>query len=454
MKNQARTFAAITAVSTLVASSAYSATWTNPDGGLFSDDNNWDPSAPTATDTAEFDFVAANADYTVSFDADAASSNLFVRRQSVTFDLAAFRYDAGPTFFLTNINREGSFAILGDSASDNRGTLAATTVSLVTGNGSDGDVKIGGALVTASGAVTGSSGTDTSLALMITDGAHLVQVIDGSQAFVNNFSSGTGSTANIEVTGEGSLLALNRLNLGGTATAKVGVADLTVGDGASLLLNRQPTGAGNALKLKVWDGSTLTLENGTVGVTSENTFARRGIVEIAGTLQGIGKFELAEDSGTLGYFSLDNLVGGVIAPGTATTTGMLQFEDTEFTSAGTLAIKFANPSSDQIILTSAGRSATITGDIEFSALDGFSITEETIFDVLIADSIDFSGSSNFESFLAANELEGTLGVVTLDSGEYAGFEALRVTLVPEPASAMLVATGGALMLIRRRGRNN
>lgn len=67
--------------------------WANPLGGFFQDDNNWALSAPDATTDAVF---MLDANYAVTFDADAASKRLIARRGEVTYDFGggAFRgYD-------------------------------------------------------------------------------------------------------------------------------------------------------------------------------------------------------------------------------------------------------------------------------------------------------------------------------------------------------------------------
>ena len=79
--------------------------WSNPLGGVFSDDANWlGGKAPTAADRT---FFNSDSKSLVTFSADATTNGLWIRTDEVVFDLNAHTYTAsGPS---------GAFAVGGIS---------------------------------------------------------------------------------------------------------------------------------------------------------------------------------------------------------------------------------------------------------------------------------------------------------------------------------------------------
>jgi len=298
--------------------------WTAMQGGMFSTFANWDPAGvPINSDQARFDRVTGA--YTVLFDQEEASANVFVDRGSPKFDLQGHTYTLGnydsvyissttflPRLTITNGTVQGwGITVAGWDQAD-RGELVVSTggkwsgmyAPLTIGQGGQGKVTIenGGVLENGHGWAADSEG----------------------------------SRANVLVTGFGSLwdcMGTYQFGLSGTAemvvadggTARFGMLEMALYPGSQSTAN--VSGTGSLLSITGWDdyglviggeGDALVSVTGGGRLTSPNAGVMIGRdAGGTGTLQVSGTGSRATLGGSLtvggsgiGYLNIEG--GGVV----------------------------------------------------------------------------------------------------------------------------------------------
>ncbi|MGB2820539.1 MAG: PEP-CTERM sorting domain-containing protein, partial [Phycisphaerae bacterium] len=220
---------------------------------------------------------------------------------------------------------------------------------------------------------------------------------------------------------------------------------LTVGGDIATVASG-PTGPGTMTI--TLDGGLLDLTGGSMdlGPASPPSFSFTG-----GTLKDVGGFDDTLNQGILvmGMPQGD----GVLAPG-GSIGGTSIAGDYNLVS-GSLEIEIQSPGStggtdyDQVELTAPASTASLDGTLEVVLLGGYLPAYETTFDVVTANSVllgprfvlDESGAP----MPAGRYFDASVAGL-------AGGQALRLTVLPEPATLALLALG-ALVVIRRRKRN-
>ena len=276
-----------------------------------------------------------------------------------------------------------------------RYTGGTGTVTL-DGNGSKIDVTVN----TAGSTRVGRDGNGT---LLIRNGGKMT-------ATILEIGYSTGTTGNVTVTGSGStLVASNAIGVGGSTSAKGGTGTLTVAD--SGLFSTTNT-------LKVWNGSTLTLDNGTVKATGGFTFTGSN-VKGTGTIDG-------------NVNSTGTTYAPGASPGLLTITGWLTLSSTD-----TLNMEIGGSAPSLFDRFSVGGVVTLgNATLNLSLLAGFE-SNAAVNDTLTL--IDNTGASGINGKFA-NVAEGAsivVGNVTFTASYVGGTGndfVLKVTQLPQPAS--------------------
>lgn len=285
----------------------------------------------------------------------------------------------------------------GEGLGSNSFTKEGTGTQILSGNNTYSGITTisGGVLQIGSGGTSGSLGTGA-----VTDNATLA--FDRSDAFtVANNITGTG---NLSQQGDGILTLSGTNSLGGVVTALSGTLSITgQTDFGSMTIASGATLGGNG---------TLTSAGGSVILASGSHLA-------PGTSPGVLTVDLA---------------GGTFDVSAAVTPA----------ASAALVFELGNPDSDGVLLNntflSIGNGVLGFDDFVFSAAAGFG--EGTY--------VLFNGSSPITGSLAGN-LSGPVAgsyLGTLSTAD--GGNDLVLTVVPEPGSAALLASGLALLARRRR----
>jgi T5SS/PEP-CTERM-associated repeat protein len=230
--------------------------WTATPGGMFSTSFNWDPAGvPINTDQARFDRVTGA--YTVWFDQDEASANLFVDRGSPKFDFQGHTYSLSnydsayissntflPRLTITNGTVQGwGITVAGWDPAD-RGELVVSTGGKWSGMYAPLTIGQGG-----QGKVTVENGG----------------VLENGHGWAADYE---GSRANVLVTGFGSLWNCTgsyQFGLSGTAemvvadggTARFGTLEMALYPGSQSTAN--VSGSGSLLSITGWDDYGLVI---------------------------------------------------------------------------------------------------------------------------------------------------------------------------------------------------
>jgi T5SS/PEP-CTERM-associated repeat protein len=298
--------------------------WTNMQGGMFSTSFNWDPAGvPINTDQAHFERVTGA--YTVWFDQEEASANLFVYRGSPTFDLQGHTYTLSnydsayissttflPRLTITNGTVQGwGITVAGRDQAD-RGELVVSTGGKWSGIFAPLTIGQGG-----QGKVTVENGG----------------VLKNGHGWAADYE---GSRANALVTGFGSLwdcMGSYQFGLSGTAemvvadggTARFGMLEMALYPGSQSTAN--VSDSGSLLSITGWDdyglviggeGDALVSVTGGGRLTAPNAGVMIGRdAGGTGTLQVSGTGSRATIGGSLsvggdgiGYLNIES--GGVV----------------------------------------------------------------------------------------------------------------------------------------------
>ena len=298
--------------------------WTNPAGGSYSTNTNWDLGTPPGiADNAVFDLSGGG--YTVDFGLSPTNSQLRVEDDNVVLDLG------GNTWQLTRADMIESSVAVGWGIG-NSGWLTVTdgTLSCV-------DARVGTS--DAEGALTVQQGGDLSVTAGLTVSNGLVSIADGSVSATDvliewDTSMGTGQGARIDLVDAASSLTTGTLSVGGmmgpgvltvtgaaqavvTGTCRVGApsgaCDLTVAGAGSQL------SVGTGIETGDISSNTLTIAAG--GAVSAATADLNGITV---TLDGSGsRFEVAGGLTVGGMGTAAVTVSGAasMACGTCTVSG-------------------------------------------------------------------------------------------------------------------------------------
>ena len=281
--------------------------WTNTDGGLFSEGENWEaPNPPGENDTAIIDQAGT---YTITLDDNEATGGIEVAGAGVeaTIDLAGFGYSVGAL----RASDGGALTITG-------GVTDAAEPVLV----ADGEltVQAGGAMLTANDALTVGR-----------DGGGVLIVNDGGTADVTGLV-----TLGVDADDDGTITVIGANSIliaaDGVIVGQVGQGLLTVRDGATaelsehLKLGVESSAMGNVrvededseIELK-GDLTIGDAGSGNVSVLNGGTFATKELEDENEDVIAEGKTKVGVQSGATGSIA----VAG---------------EDSAFTSAGGLTL--------------------------------------------------------------------------------------------------------------------
>lgn len=245
---------------------ATDATWTNDEGGFFSDGGNWDPGVPSTTGTATFDLDDI---YTVNFSADAQTGQLILTDGDVTLNIGASQtYQSGAIMVAEGsddtaalriisgtLNASGSGVNIGDSGTGIlvvQGGANMTTGDFMAGNFPSGDANI---------TITGASTQLSTARFNIRRGTANITISDG---------------ATLQTNGD-----MDIIQQRGQATVTVDNATLTVGGGSMLTVGREHLGESDA-ELFVINGSTVTTRHFSIARQHDGNDGATGLVEISG----------------------------------------------------------------------------------------------------------------------------------------------------------------------------
>ncbi len=482
--------------------------WIDPTGGDYSDGTNWSTATPpTATERALFNIGGAT--YTVDFPlAGTVSSQGFsVFNDSVLWNLDGASYTASTSNGLViATSGDTALTISGGGAVEVNGLNISVTAPAATPfESAEVHVEGVGTRLLINGPV-GNSGSqtrifvghsnglsDTSLnadqsVLRITNGG-VVETGDRARGgvFVGDLGFRTSGHAagQIIVNGSGSQLVTQ-----GSALIIGDDARGAAGDPAEVRVENNGTvniGVGQISPSTIYEAGTLTLDGGTItlgstfglGSFNYSTFTNRGVIRGVGLIDESGSTDPSPRE-----ILLDN-TSGVIRPGDTTDTsgigiitlgnvlleqdadGAIEFD---INSAGVPGVDY-----DQVLLTAdtlddrptvqAGGAARMYwanfgdttpgattvdgGEIVIDFSDPSLIAIGDMFDLVVADSV--GGTLPELTFVDPN-IDGYL--VFVDSGGtlLPDQEALRLIIIPEPASVVLVICGAVLPLRRLRAR--
>jgi fibronectin-binding autotransporter adhesin len=128
-------------------------------------------------------------------------------------------------------------------------------------------------------------------------------------------------------------------------------------------------------------------------------------------------------------------------------------------------IEFTSAAADAIVMNAVGSAASIQAAIDYAALENFSPNDAGVFNFIVADSINYLGTTSGAISPSTDDLDETLAaagytqpytysIVTLSSGPNAGLDALQLSFaaqpVPEPATLSVLGLATMGLLARRR----
>ncbi len=332
-------------------------------------------------------------------------------------------------------------------------------------------------------------------------------IVDGGTVNINGTWNGTGNSSSgalvVDQSGLVWVKAGSTMNVASTSRIRLGIGNIAVPYEGTLQIDGVLNCAGKLTIGEYRPGGTLRI-GGTVNLTGTST------PQIGGGSQGNGwepgsKILLAGGSivatthqslyGNASSFSgaaspgllmgtgvIDNLdvsltVSGAagtykLAPGDASTTGTIEIKNGNFNenNGQIVSLKIGPTSADKLLLSTAGKIATIYNGINFSALGDLS-TAAGNFDLVVAPTVRYGSTST--SLVIGSEVPTVTGdnlVAMLNGLGYTrvtgtapgagqfryyvadagnGMESVRVQFSPEPMTLSLLAIGGLAMLRRR-----
>lgn len=482
--------------------------WSNPIGGAFSTSGSWlEGSVPAESDVAVFDI---DGPYAVTFDRSWVNDRLLVRDGFVKLHLNGQTYDlvnpeqasllstASPSFIVGDLDDENaSLTLTGGSLNSvqtrignqagSAGNVAVTgsmmnwtnSETFSIGLAGKGQLTIdGGAIVTNWAAYIGRAATaegkvyvngrdtvweSTGMLRVGAEGKGEMAVKHGGTVIttLSWIGSGSGSTGTVTVSGEDSRFT-NRtgetrignygngrmlIEHGGVVTT---ASSGSVGFGSSGDGTVTVTGEGS-----VWTNGTYLSIGGSVrnpGGTGLLTVADGAQVHANNDVMIWGNGILRGDATlvTGGTFTNMGLVSpglhGDLDQGSVSSTGTLTL-DGGYTqgSSGSLGIRIdGNGQYDQLHVLG---DASLAGIVEVRLVDDFSPLYGDVFDIVIAEEIEHG---DVDWLLP--ELDGSLMLevqrAIVDEQE----RALRLTVVPEPAS-LLMFSSAVWLLVRRQPKS-
>lgn len=299
-------------------------------------------------------------------------------------------------------------------------------------------------------------------------------------------NTGTGSVT-YNITGDGSKVSALGASIGGASTDTGGITGATIVNlGAGSILEARGRD-GSERSVAIFDASKLSMQGGTVQMTSvapggSNNLVLRNLTALKkARLEGFGTITggnvIAEQDSVISVASgaLKITDGNLTTAGGATPTDVaMSLQTTSGNVHGLIAL--SNPTSTATIGDNA------TNAITFSVEGGGNLAAggEGFLDFLIAGNINYGGTlllddvpdiDNLDNLMAdagytrvdaaVTPDEGeyryfltTVGLTDYEGGEYAGQQALRLEMepapVPEPGSLALLGLGASLLMRRRR----
>ena len=192
------------------------------------------------------------------------------------------------------------------------------------------------------------------------------------------------------------------------------------------------------------DDGLLILDNGIVEI--DGTDSTPGNLDVRGILRGNGTIRRRAGSGS-DLITAD--VSGIMRPGDVTSlasAGVLTFEDATLDVSGTLKLDIASDSVfDQINVTGNGSSLNVSGIMDIDFLDGYEPEVDQTFNLLFAENISYTGTSNLDLFPKRYSLR----VVQNFIGSTDVLQ-LSIMPIPEPSTLGLMSFASVLLMRRRK----
>ena len=313
-----------------------------------------------------------------------------------------------------------SYLYVGNSGT---GTLSITNGGAVSNTtGYLGYYMSGSGEVTVSG--IGSTWTNSEYLRVGEMGAGVLSITDGGAVSSANGYLGLNNSSSGEVTvsGDGS----NWTNSGDLCVGYYGTGVLTIRDGASVdtegNLSIGAYSAGNG---------TVNLEGGSLTVGTITSGYGTAVFNFTGGFLSVETFQFQ-----------GNLVnnGGTIAPGSS--AGLMTVDGDLIINAGAMEIELAGSTvrgTDYDAIDVTG-TLTLAGTLDVVLIDDFDPGLDDTFDILDWGSL----TGKFDTV----NLPGLSGGLDWDDSNLYGDG--TITVVPEPASAVLLLSGGVLAMLRRR----
>ncbi len=439
--------------------------------------------APGTTEGAYFGGTQATT-YTLSADMSIGNWSAY-HAGSTTFDLGAGRtlnvvsdgvangtnigcVDYGTAYVATLTVKSGTMAFSGTDPiligySGGARVVGSREHNFIIDNG--GTVNMNG---TYSGASAGSMLIDRSGLVWVKSGG-ILNLGSASRLRVGLDGAQTPYEGTLQV--DGTFNVAGKLPIGDyrpSGTMQVsGTVNLT---GSSNQLGNGPqvgTGMGVGSKILLTGGSIVATTTHQSFVMNTQTGATSATAT-PGLIMGNGVFDnidvtLNPGTGHAGWFKL--------APGVDAATGTIEFRNANLAESNgqIVALDLGSSSADKLLVSTAGKSATIANGITYSALDSLA-TINGNFDMVVAPTITYGGTA-----LAIGSDIGTVAgdnlVALLNTAGYTrvtgaapganqfryyvadagnGLKAIRVQFTPEPVTLGLLAIGALALIGRRR----
>ncbi len=286
------------------------------------------------------------------------------------------------------------------------------------------------------------------------------QTISG-QTFLQNYSGGTTvNEGTLIVNGGGA--AVSRNTTGGNVN-NGSTANFNVGDTTGLYVGKAVAGFNNVFISSIVDGTTVTITNrsgGVVAIPSEVTFNATSptgtgpIVVNGGTLGGNGFNFGAVTVNAGGTLSPGNSIASLGAGGFTIDGGTVVFElntdtgaaDLMFATNGAAAFNLLN--NPTLTLVDEGNSSFLAPDFKLTLFSyGSGLYNGGTFNGL-ANGDEFTA---FGSTFKINYNDTTAGSNFISDATLFGTSFATITVVPEPSTVVLLASGlGFLTIFRRR----
>lgn len=321
-------------------------------------------------------------------------------------------------------------------------------------------------------------GRNGTIVVNIQNGGVFESISAPGPAVMGDTSSSSANSINLS--GTNSRLSLHSFFVAGSNLAAAGSASgvgnsvVNVDSGTFFQIT---SGIAAGTGLKVWDRGIINITGGTVEVAAGKNFELVDSSVAAsqpgrGTLRGVGTVQRYDPAGTASFTTVLNTSGN-IRPGDVSATpatGLLTLNNAHlnhaaggflFLDVDTMtafdAIRVVDTASVATVAT-----ATLNGTLDYTVAGSFTPSVGFLDFVLAEDVIYAPAADDLPGILAGLTLPPLLGynygVATVGAGDYGGqytgYEALRLEffLIPEPASAALLALGGLLLAPRRTRR--